>query len=83
MYFTVQYCIDYSSAISVFQASPGYLEASVKAAVMQLALYCTFQGTYCKILNVFFIVFVCMYYLCEKYYKPVTVQYCIADCSST
>ena len=21
-----------------------------------------------------------MYYLCEKYYKPVTVQYYIADC---
>ena len=20
-----------------------------------------------------------MYYLCEKYYKPITVQYCIAD----
>ena len=29
--------------------------------------------------------FVCllfMYYLCEKYYKPITVQYCIADCIS-
>ena len=27
--------------------------------------------------------FICvffMYYLCEKYYKPITVQYCIADC---
>ena len=23
-----------------------------------------------------------MYYLCEKYYKPVTVQYCIVDCVS-
>ena len=23
-----------------------------------------------------------MYYLCEKYYKPITVQYCIADCVS-
>ena len=21
-----------------------------------------------------------MYYLCEKYYKPITVQYHIADC---
>ena len=21
-----------------------------------------------------------MYYLCEKYYKPITVQYYIADC---
>ena len=23
-----------------------------------------------------------MYYLCEKYYKPATVQYHIADCIS-
>ena len=40
---------------------------------------------YCKIKNVFFIFCVClffMYYLCEKYYKPITVQSCIADCVS-
>ena len=23
-----------------------------------------------------------MYYLCEKYHKPITVQYCVADCVS-
>ena len=23
-----------------------------------------------------------MYYLCVKFYKPVTVQYCITDCIS-
>ena len=23
-----------------------------------------------------------MYYLCEKYYKPITVRYSIADCVS-
>ena len=23
-----------------------------------------------------------MYHLCEKYYKPIIVQYCIADCVS-
>ena len=23
-----------------------------------------------------------MYYLCEKYYKPITVQYYVADCVS-
>ena len=30
-----------------------------------------------------FSLFLClflMYYLCEKYYKPITVQYFIADC---
>ena len=25
---------------------------------------------------------VCVYYLCEKYYKPITAQYYIADCVS-
>ena len=38
---------------------------------------------YCKIKNVYF--FVCsffVYYLCEKYYKPVTVWYYIAHCVS-
>ena len=50
-------------------------------------LYCTtvlFKVLYCKIKNVFFI-FLClffMYYLCEKYYKPITVRYSIADCVS-
>ena len=46
--------------------------------------YCTFQGTVCLIKNVFFIfVFVfLMYYLYEKYYKPITVQYSIANCVS-
>ena len=29
-----------------------------------------------------FFVFVFMYYLCEKYYKPITVQYYIANCVS-
>ena len=65
-----------------------------RAPVCQL-LYCTtvlFKVLYCKILNVFFIFCVCflMYYLCEKYYKPITgqyykpisVQYFIADCVS-
>ena len=51
-------------------------------------LYCTtvlFKVLYCKIKNVFFIFCVClffMYYLCEKYYKPITEQYYIADCVS-
>ena len=37
-----------------------------------------FKVLYCKIENVFFL-FVLIYYLCEKHYKPITVQYCIAD----
>ena len=34
-----------------------------------------------KILNVSFSVFL-MHYLCEKYYKPITVQYYVASCVS-
>ena len=41
-----------------------------------------FKVLCCKILNVFFIFCVCLffiYYLCEKYYKPIMVQYYTAD----
>ena len=55
------------------------------APVCQL-LYCTtvlFKVLYCKMKNVFFIFCLFfMYYLCEKYYKPITVQYYIANCVS-
>ena len=58
---------------------------TMPAPVCQL-LYCTtvlFKVLYCKIKNVFFILCLFfMYYLREKYYKPITVQYYIADCVS-
>ena len=47
--------------------------------------YCTFQGTVrLKMFSLFFVFvcFSCTYYLCEKYYKPITVQCYIADCVS-
>ena len=47
-------------------------------------LYCTtvlFKVLYCKNQKVSFFVFF-MYYLCEKYYKPIPVQYYRADCAS-
>ena len=38
--------------------------------------YCTFQGTLTwKPFSLFLVFF--MYYFCEKYYKPITVQYYI------
>ena len=49
-----------------------------------LRLYCTtllFQVLHCKIFKGFFLYFL-MYCLCEKYYKPIIVQYYIADCVS-
>ena len=51
----------------------------------QLLCYTTvlFKVLYCKIKNIFFIFCLFfMYYLCEKYYKPITLQYYIVDCVS-
>ena len=50
-------------------------------------LYCTtvlLKVPHCRVKNVFFIFCACFFmdYLCEKYYKPITVQYYIADCVS-
>ena len=56
---------------------------SVTAPVCQL-LYCTtllFKALYYKTKNVLFCVFL-MYYLCEKYYKPIIVKYYIVICIS-
>ena len=59
----------------------------VPASVCQL-LYCTalvLKVLYYKVKNVSFIFLIClfsMYYLCEKYYKPITVQYYIVHCVS-
>ena len=49
-------------------------------------LFCTivlFKVLYGKIKNVFFLCLFFMCYLCEKYYKPIRVQYFIADCVSS
>ena len=40
-----------------------------------------FEVLYCEIKNVYFVCLF-MYYLCEKYYKPITVQYYVANCVS-
>ena len=39
--------------------------------------YCTFQGT--VRLKMLYFLFVSIYYLCGKYHKPTTVQYCVAN----
>ena len=53
---------------------------------------CSFNASHCmpaivlyqKTENVFFVfcVFLKMYYLCEKYYKSIIVQYSVANCVS-
>ena len=48
----------------------------------QLLNYTTtvlFKVLFCKLKNILSFVLVFMYYLCDKYYKPITEQYCIAD----
>ena len=52
--------------------------ASCCTGLLYCSRYCTVRF---KIFSLFF-VFVFMYYLGEKYYKPITVQYYIADCVS-
>ena len=81
VYFTVQYCIEYGSTVSLFQAQDVQKQANNQWWCIDSWYYCIFQGTV-PWLKCLFFVFVFMYYLCEKYYKPITVQYYIADCVS-
>ena len=58
------------------------LNASPRLPAVAL-YYCAFQGMYYKIKNTLaFLYFIFMYYLCEKYCKPTTVQYYIVNCVS-
>ena len=54
------------------------------SAIFAPCITVLFKVLYCKIKNVFFIfcVHFLMYYLCEKYYKPITVKYYTGDCVS-
>ena len=68
--------------LTIYSKSPTYEPSSCQRALY--ASYCTvplYFSRYYKILNVLFFVSV-MYYLCEKYYKPVRIQYYIASCVS-
>ena len=56
-----------------------FLPVHLMPAPIRQLLYCAtilLKVLYCKIKNVFLIFYVCflMYYLCEKYYKPITLQ---------
>ena len=58
VYFTVQYCIEYSSRVSLFQAQDVKRKSSGDVAGTTVL----FKVLYCKIKNVFFIFCVC--FLC-------------------
>ena len=83
VYFTVQDCIEYSSTVSLFQVQD--VRSMHKSSSDVAGTNVLFKVLYFKMKNVFLIFCVClllMYYLCEKYYKPIPVQYYIADCVS-
>ena len=66
------------------QSNPGLLHSRQILYLLNYLRQKTPKVLYCKIKNVSCILmclFV-MYYLCEKYYKPITVQYYIADYAS-
>ena len=53
----------------------------VPTPVHQL-LYCTLLYFSRRKMFIFCVCFLCSYYLCEKYYKPIIVKYYIVDCVS-
>ena len=80
------YFIEYSSTVSLFQAKDvrSKCKASGAIAVLRSTSYCYFSR-YCTIRLKCFPYFgglFFMHYLCEKCYKPITVQYYVADCIS-
>ena len=54
------------------------LYASCYTVLLYFSRYCTVRVK----MFIFCICLFFMYFLCEKYYKPITVQYYIADCVS-
>ena len=81
----------FSSTISHLLSLPqsvNLLTCSLDATPVCQLLYCTtvlLKTLYCKIKNVFFtfsVYLLLCYYLFIKYYKPIIVQYYIADCVS-
>ena len=60
-----------------------FLPIHSKSAPVCQRLYCApvlLKVLYCMITNVYFCHLFLMYHLCEKHYKPFTVQYYITDC---
>ena len=62
--------------------SKSSLDASPCMPAVVLLLYSSRHCTIRLKMFIFCVCFLCIYYLCEKYYKPIIVQYCIDDCVS-
>lgn len=69
---------------TIFISSPGCPGSKCKSNGDKVGIIVIFKVLYYELKNVlFFVVFLFfVYYLYEKYYKPITVKYYIADCSS-
>ena len=84
-YFTSYCCWPLSSTISRLLPSSGrklFLPVhSVPAPVCQLLYFARHCTVKLKMFSLFLCLFF-MYYLCENYYKPVTVQDCVDNCVS-
>ena len=69
------------SAISLLQsvALLAYLLDAGPCMAAVVLDYCTFQATALRLIVFNFLCLSFMYYLYEKYYKHITIQYCMAD----
>ena len=65
------------SSIVTLLACPLDASPCVPAAVLYFTRYCTV-----RLKLFYFLCLIFVYYLCEEYYKPITVQYYIAACVS-
>ena len=75
--YTLLYSTVYSTVVQYLYFKPRMSGSKRKSRGDVAGTTVLFKVLYYKIKNVFFIFL--MYYLCENYYKPITVQYYIAN----
>ena len=78
---TFLYSTLYSTVVQYLYFKPKMSRSKHKSSSDVAGATVHFKVLYCKIKILFLCLFF-MYYLCEKYYKPIIVQYYIADCVS-
>ena len=87
LYMWLDFCVlyrlqQYSIFISSQDVQSKYKGSGATAGTKKHQLLFLLKVLYCKILKFsLFFGFVFYAYLCEKCYKPITVQYCLADCA--
>ena len=79
MFFTVQYCAQYRSIVFLFQAPHVWKQAQ---KLWWCSLRLLYFSRYYTVRLKYFLHILCsffMYYLCQNYYQPITVQYYTAE----